>query len=217
MGSLLTLLLGFGLGIKHAFEADHVIAVSTIVSSQKDPLKSALIGTFWGIGHTTTLFVIGLFVLLFKISIPESISSLLEFLVGIMLVGLGMLTILQAKKITDMEKEHIEAHQKKRLHQHHRSFLVGSVHGLAGSGALMLLVLATVSSTVEGMYYILLFGLGSIIGMNLMSILVGLPFIISAKTFPNIEKYLRFIAGIVGILFGMYYMYQVGVVDGLFR
>lgn len=217
MGSLLTLLLGFGLGIKHAFEADHVIAVSTIVSEQKKPLKSALIGAFWGIGHTTTLFVIGLAVLLFKISIPEGISSLLEFFVGIMLVGLGILTILQAKKITDIEKEHIEAHRKKRFHEHHRSFLVGSVHGLAGSGALMLLVLATVNSTMEGIYYILLFGLGSIIGMSLMSILVGLPFIISTKTFPNIEKRLRFIAGIISVLFGLYYMYQVGVVDGLFR
>lgn len=211
MSSPVTLLLGFGLGIKHAFEADHVIAVSTIVSEQKNPLRSALVGTFWGIGHTVTLFVIGLIVLLFKVSIPEYISMSLEFIVGIMLVVLGILTVFQARKITQTEEEHLDAHAKNKKHTHHKSLIVGSVHGLAGSGALMLLVLSTVSSVMEGIYYVLLFGFGSIIGMSLMSILIGLPFIVSAKTFPNIEKYLRTAAGAVSILFGIYYMYQVGL------
>lgn len=226
MSSIITLLLGFGLGIKHAFEADHVIAISTIVSEQKNPFRSALVGAFWGIGHTTTLFVIGLLVLLFKISIPEHISLSLEFLVGLMLVFLGVYTLLRARNVVhehehahgNITHSHPHVHQdKKGLHQHHKSFLVGSVHGLAGSGALMLLILSTVPTIIEGIYYILLFGLGSIIGMSLMSLLVGLPFIVSTRTFPNIEKHLRIIAGIISILFGMYYMYQVGAVNGLFR
>lgn len=187
---LFTLILGFMLGIKHAFEADHVIAVSTIVSEQRNPFKAALIGTFWGLGHTTTLFIIGIIVLLLKLSIPEKLSLLLEGLVGIMLIILGIRVIIKNNLL--------------HTHKHHVSFLVGLIHGVAGSGVLMLLVLSTISSLLEGLYYILLFGLGSVLGMSTMSFIIGVPFLYSASKFPKLEKYLRFGAGVLSILFGCF-------------
>lgn len=198
-----TLILGFILGIKHAFEPDHMIAVSTIVADQKNPLKAALVGTFWGLGHTSSLFIIGFAVLLLKLSIPEKLSMSFELFVGIMLVILGVRAIRQ-RKVT------LNTHRK-----HHTSFLIGTVHGLAGSGALMLLVLATIPSLTQGLYYILLFGFGSTLGMSAMSFLLGLPFIFSAGKFPQLEKYLRLIAGTLSILFGLFWIYETGIVKGL--
>lgn len=223
MSGLLTLALGFFLGVKHAFEADHIIAVSTIVTEQKNPLKAALIGTFWGIGHTTTLFIVGLIVLLLKVQITEKVALSLEFVVGFMLVLLGVYTIYKTRFTIHVHKhehrkgtmhEHPHWHSKAD-HKHHTSFFIGSIHGLAGSGALMVLVLSTVSSLIEGLYYILLFGIGSIAGMTIMSLVVGLPFIYSTKRYPNIEKYLRLAAGVLSILFGGFVMYQIGIVAGL--
>lgn len=195
-----TLILGFILGIKHAFEPDHVIAISTIVTDQKNPLKAALVGTFWGLGHTTTLFITGVLVLLLKLSIPEKVSLTFEFFVGVMLIILGARAIQRGKVIL-----HTHKHEK-----HHTSFLIGTVHGLAGSGALMLLVLTTIPSLSQGLYYILLFGLGSVVGMSAMSFLLGLPFLFSTAKFPQIEKYLRLVAGTLSIFFGLFWIYQIG-------
>lgn len=223
MGSLVTLFLGFILGLQHAFEADHMIAVSTMVTEQKNPFKAALVGTFWGIGHTTTLFIAGIIVLLLKITIPEKIALALEFCVGIMLVGLGAYTLYKARtSIHSHEHAHEDTHHEHphkigSIHHHHKSFLIGTVHGLAGSGALMVLVLATVQSVIEGLYYILIFGIGSIAGMTIMSMIIGLPFIYSTKKFPNMERTLRFIAGVLSIGFGMFVMYEIGYTEGLFR
>lgn len=213
---LFTLFLGFILGIKHAFEADHVIAVSTIVSQQKNPFKASLVGTFWGIGHTTTLFIIGIIVLLLKISIPQKLSVSLEGLVGVMLVILGIRALRKARILLHTHKHehgeiiHEHLHEEvKSAHRHHVSFFVGFVHGVAGSGVLMLLVLSTIHTLLEGVYYILLFGLGSTFGMSAMSFLIGLPFSYlskpsSSNKFPKVEMYLRIIAGILSIGFGLF-------------
>jgi sulfite exporter TauE/SafE len=218
---LFTLSLGFFLGIKHSFEADHVIAVSTMVTEHKNPFRAALIGTFWGIGHTTTLFIAGIVILLLKITIPDKIALSLEFIVGCMLVGLGIYTLYKAKNMihthehTHENEVHDHLHRQ-GLHRHHKSFLIGTIHGLAGSGALMVLVLATVQSTIEGLYYILIFGIGSIAGMTIMSMVIGLPFIYSTKKFPAIEQKLRITAGILSIFFGFFVMYTIGFTEGLF-
>jgi high-affinity nickel permease len=213
---LLTLLFGLILGIQHAFEADHMAAVTAMTVEQKNPLKASLVGTFWGIGHTTTLFVMGMLVLLFRITIPERIGLGLEFIVGCMLVFLGVRTLLKSR-VTAHDKAHSPMHTHERATNHHRrSFLVGTVHGLAGSGAVTLLVLSTISDTLQGLYYILLFGIGSILGMTIMSLLVGLPFFLSASRFPQTEKYLKITAGILSIFFGLNLMYQIGFIDGLF-
>ncbi|MBI4078957.1 MAG: sulfite exporter TauE/SafE family protein [Candidatus Levybacteria bacterium] len=211
--SVFTLVFGFLLGVKHAFETDHIIAVSNILAEQKSSLKAALVGTFWGIGHTTTIFVIGVFVLLLRISITAEISNLLEFGVGIMLVFIGIQNIVQGRVMfhthphTHEGKSHTHAHphvREKTLHAHHKSFIIGIIHGLAGSGALMLLVLSTISSPLQGMYYIAVFGIGSILGMTISSFILGTPFVYGVNKFPNIEKYIRITAGTVSLLFGIF-------------
>lgn len=221
--AVFTLLLGLILGIKHAFDADHLVAVSTMVSDHQNPYKAALVGSFWGIGHTSTLFLTGALVLLLKVSIPEHISLSFELLVGFMLVFLGIRTILSYDNILVHTHPHqSEAHMhpqeeidKKHRHGHKRSFLIGSIHGLAGSGALVILVLTTIRSTLEGIFYILIFGVGSIIGMTLMSMVFGFPFILSKKKFPGIDRYLKKIVGVLSIIFGLSIIYKIGFVEGV--
>ncbi len=219
------LIFGFLLGIKHAFDTDHIVAVSTMISEFKNPFRASLAGAFWGFGHTTTLFIIGLIILLLKISIPENISLSFELLVGFMLVFLGIRAIWQRNINLH---EHIHQHKNsahshlhfhtltKHFHRHHKSFLIGIIHGLAGSGALMILVLSTVHSILEGIYYILIFGIGSIVGMSLISILIGFPLVYSTQKFPKAEKYLRIITGTLGIIFGIILIYELGIVKRLF-
>lgn len=190
---IITLFVGFILGIKHAFEADHVLAVSTIVSERKNPFKAAIVGAFWGIGHTTTLFIIGIIILFLRVSIPERLNSSLEILVGIMLIILGLRVFKRDKSLL-------------QYHKHHVPFFVGIIHGLAGSGVLMLLILSTITNFLEGMYYILFFGIGSILGMTIMSFVIGIPFSYSSSKFPKLEKYLRFLSGALSIIFGFFYI-----------
>lgn len=206
--------LGFGLllGIKHAFEADHLIAVSTMLTEKKSPQRAALIGTFWGIGHTTTLFMVGLSVLLLRLSIPQAIAERLEIIVGVMLIILGTQAI--RKKVVSHEHEHTHGSithshlHKDHRHQHKKSFFIGMVHGLAGSGGLMVLVLSLINSVWQGILYILLFGLGSTISMTFMSLVIGLPLSKSLTVFNKTERYIRLIAGTISILFGTSIIYS---------
>lgn len=214
------LLFGFFLGVKHAFDADHLVAVSAMVSTHKNPFKAALVGAFWGMGHTTTLFLVGLLVLMLKVSIPQSLSLSFEILVGVMLVVLGISKLKGTSKKTHIHRHqhgsflHSHTHPSGLIghfHQHKRSFLIGIIHGLAGSGALMILVLSAIRSTVDGIFYILIFGIGSILGMSIISVILGLPFILSKKKFPKTEKYLTFITGILGIIIGISLIYEIGM------
>jgi len=210
--TLLILFIGLVLGIKHAFEADHLVAVSTMVSQHKHPLKAALVGTFWGIGHTLTLFVAGIFVLLFKFQITQQLSAVFEKSVGIMIILLGLFNLFKRQNDElhshthshDGNKhEHVHVHSSsKKLHSHHKSFLVGIIHGLDGSGALMLLVLSTIHSTSQGLFYVLIFGIGSIIGMSAISMILGIPILYGSKKIPNLERYLQLLTGVIGVLFG---------------
>lgn len=225
-----TLLLGFALGIEHALDADHVVAVSTIVSQNRHPLKAALVGIFWGVGHTITLFLVGLAVIIFKLAIPDRLALSAEFLVGIVLVALGTQVIWQSRP----RKVHLHLHdhgggmpmhphihsheegvRRHRLPHNHKSLLIGIVHGLAGSAALMLLVLGTVRSPVKGAAFILLFGLGSIIGMTLISSLIGLPFAVWPRRFTSLHRIIRSLAGAVSIVLGAIVMYKIGFTEEL--
>jgi sulfite exporter TauE/SafE len=207
------LALGFVLGIKHAIEPDHVIAISTIASQSKKLSRSSLSGVFWGIGHTATLFIIGIILLLMKGEIPEKWAMSLEFLVGIMLVYLGMTSILSFKN------------KQKRVHNHNhryynisylKSTIIGLVHGLAGSGAMVLLTMSTVKSVGEGAIYILVFGTGTVIGMLFFTTIIGIPFVLSAKKL-SLNKNLTTLTGGISTIFGIYYMYNLGVTEGLFN
>lgn len=203
--------LGFMLGIKHALDADHIVAISTIASQTKNLKSSSLLGISWGLGHTATLLLISLFVMLFKIKIPTTFALTFEFIVGIMLVVLGIQMLRKIFK----EKIHIHAHKHDtdyhtHLHQHqislshnhaHKSFFIGTLHGLSGSAALILLVLATVKSAFEGMLYVAIFGIGSIIGMTIVSTVIGIPFLLTKK-FSSLENSVKILAGSASIITG---------------
>ncbi|MCA1624474.1 MAG: urease accessory protein UreH [Acidobacteria bacterium] len=226
--------LGFFLGLKHATEADHLAAVSTIVTERRSLFSSALVGGLWGLGHTISLFVAGIFVLLLNFQISERTERMLEFGVGVMLVFLGLNVlrkIIQGGTLHFHSHEHgghkhIHPHlhehgQEDEPHSHHgfsfspRSLIIGMVHGLAGSAALMLLVIPTINSTAMGLLYIVIFGVGSIGGMMLMSFLVSLPFQITALRFNRFNLLLQCIAGLFSVALGLLIIYEKGITEGL--
>jgi nickel/cobalt exporter len=231
-------LLGIGLvfGLKHALEADHLAAVTTIVSERKSVWSSSLVGGLWGIGHTISLLVAGVAVILLHLQIGEKTALALEFCVALMLIALGVNAL---RKLRRGGTLHVHVHQHgghthahPHLHgeapeadeaTHHgfrlnaRPLLVGMVHGMAGSAALMLLVLSTIPSAALGFAYIGVFGLGSVGGMMLMSALVGLPMHLTAARFTRANLALRALAGTFSLGFGLFMVYNIGFVDGLFR
>jgi high-affinity nickel permease len=215
--AMAVLLIGFVFGLYHAIEADHLAAVSAIVSDHKNVLTASIIGGFWGLGHTISLFVVGALVIFVKLQISESTEGYLEGVVGIMLVLLGLNAI---RKIFAAEKIHTHTHRHDghehshlHLHQderaegsHHRfaprSVFVGMVHGLAGSAGLMLLVLPSIDSPWVALLYIAIFGIGSIAGMMIMSLLMGLPLYFTAGRFIAVNKGIRFLAGAFSLVWG---------------
>lgn len=230
-------ILGFGflIGLRHATDADHLAAVGTIVSERKSLWSSTLIGGVWGLGHTISLFLAGIFVLLLNFEISEQTSRILEFGVGIMLTFLGLNVLrkllkggkLHFHKHEHGAKEHVHPHihenaQTDEPHTHHdlkfspRALVIGMIHGLAGSGGMMLLYLPTIETQTLKLLYIIIFGIGSIGGMMLMSFLVGLPFHLTAGRFNRFNYLLQGIAGLVSIAFGLLIIYEKGVTEGLF-
>lgn len=226
--------LGLLLGIQHALDPDHLIAVSTIVSEHKNFKWASLIGAFWGLGHTTTLFIVGLLVIGLRVSIPPRLGEGLEFLVALMLVILGINVL---RKAFGAERVHLHTHSHSpeththfhvhdNPHQDHahshpfkamrRPFIVGMVHGLAGSAALMLLVLSTIESPLGGLAYIVIFGLGSVGGMLLLSGIISLPFILTAQRFSAMNRWIRVVAGVASVTFGIYLGWEIASQLGLF-
>jgi len=226
---------GLVLGLKHAVEADHLAAITTIVSERKSILGASLVGGLWGMGHTLSLLVAGIAVILFHLRISEQTALALEFCVGLMLIGLGANALRKLMRGGTLHLhwhrhgKHIHAHphvhdgvdEPDAPHTHHglrlsaRPFFVGMVHGLAGSAALMLLVLSTISSPLAGLLYILVFGIGSVGGMMLMSALVGLPLSFTATRFARAHFVVRCLAGLFSLSFGLFMVYQIGIKDGL--
>ena len=229
--------LGFTIGIQHAFEADHVAAVSTQISKSKLRQKSnksllkesftktSILGAFWGAGHTTTLVLIGFLVYALSITIQEQVFSGLEFSVGLMLVFLGVTTILNKKfrfkhRHPHQHRDgsiHLDEHDHKSSdHDHgHRSYFIGIVHGLAGSGSLVVLTASTLNSVGMILGFITIFGIGSILGMVLVGSLMGIPLVFANKiTF--IQKSFRYVAGGFSLMIGFNIMYQIGIIGNLF-
>lgn len=227
-----TLFFGFILGMEHALDADHVVAVSTIVSHNRSLWRSSLIGIFWGIGHSLTLLTGGLTVIFFKVKTPEAVALSMEFLVGVVLVVLGgqILCGYRKKKVHAQVHSHggeVHGHfhshavMEDHDHDHHapvwrKPLLVGMIHGLAGTAAIVLLFLSTVLSTAQGLFFILLFGVGSICGMLLMSTLIALPFTLTAVRFRRINEAVRVAAGVVSIALGGSIILEIGLIQGLF-
>jgi len=239
--SLFALGLGFFLGLKHATEADHLVAVTTIVSEQRSVSRSAMVGALWGVGHTAALLAAGVVVILLEVTIPERVAAALEFVVALMIIFLGSRVLFLA--LRKRRRVHVHAHTHggrthTHLHFHEqtdehaatsataahapaherhgglvgwRPLAVGVVHGLAGSAALTLLVLTEVlrnGSRALGLAYLLIFGVGSVGGMMLMSALISLPFVFTASRFARVDAPVRLLAGLVSVAFGLYYAWQ---------
>jgi ABC-type nickel/cobalt efflux system permease component RcnA len=229
-------LLGLGLvfGLKHATEVDHVIAVSTIVSEHRNVWRSALVGALWGAGHTASLVVVGVLVLVFRVAVPLQVASWLEFGVALMIIGLGAVAMFRVfRQRADVHlhrhshdgQSHVHVHFHEQGLEHNpaaatthshsvsriglKPLLVGAMHGLAGSAALTLLVLTQIPSVLLGLLYLGLFGLGSTAGMLMMSGLIGLPFALSARRLSSFHYGLQTVAGALSVAFGLWYAWSV--------
>jgi hypothetical protein len=249
------ILLGFLLGMRHATDPDHVVAVTTIVSRERTLLHAALIGALWGLGHTITILAVGSAIILFKVTIPARIGLGMELCVGLMLILLGILNLagilrratewIAIRRLGSGAHSHflmgrwmVHTHDEdgepifmdsmsivgwtprwwKNLGLFHilRPLVVGVVHGLAGSAAVALLVLATINNSSWAVGYLLIFGLGTVAGMMLITAVIALPFAYSVKHFANLNRGLAMASGLVSVAFGLFLCYQIGIVDGLF-
>jgi high-affinity nickel permease len=256
---LAILTIGFLLGMRHATDPDHVIAVSTIVSRERSIVKAGLIGALWGCGHTVTIVVVGAAIILFGLAIPPRVGLSMEFSVGLMLILLGVLNLTGAmqwlsKKFSpshpQVTGEHAHLHEhNSHLHlhwhahgtagDHHaaslatparlrapfahlgvfhtlRPLFVGLVHGLAGSAAVALLVLSTIREPRWAILYLLVFGIGTVAGMMLITAAIALPFSFAGYQFAWLNKSLITASGLVSVAFGLFICYHIGLIDGLF-
>lgn len=227
---LFVLVAGFLIGILHAFEPDHIVAVATQNSKllQKNSssrlrqmslsaAKSSVLGALWGAGHTSAIVLVSLLIFVFSMNIPDKIFSNFEIGVGIMLVTLGIFTYakrgITAQKHTHPHAHdtmvHVHPHAHDKAHSHgHKSYLIGCVHGLAGSGSLVVLALSTLHNLENILSFVLVFGVGSIIGMMLVSSAIGLPFSLTQHSI-RINKILRYSVGSISIVIGADILYNI--------
>ena len=261
--------LGFVLGMRHATDPDHVIAVSTIVSRQRNIRQAGVIGALWGVGHTITIFCVGAAIILFNVVIPPRIGLTMELAVGLMLILLGILNLTGVmQRITHrytpqhshaapsdggivhshphqhdgLVHEHMHGHspeahlhldpdpepdpkargffqsllQRLGLYQFLRPLAVGLVHGLAGSAAVALLVLAEIRDPRWAIAYLLIFGIGTIAGMMLITMVIGAPFAYTRNRFAPFNRGLGVASGLLSLGFGLFITFQIAITDGLF-
>ena len=220
------LFLGFLLGLAHAFDPDHVVAVGTLAADSENLRQSSWLGVCWGLGHTVTLTVVGGMVLILKWTIPVQVAMRLEGLVGMMIVLLGANIVWNVSRGWTVHAHthshdgsthshlHLHAHQEES-HRHQKNWSaqkacgVGMVHGVAGSAALSMTVLSAMPSTGVGLIYILLFGAGSMGGMALMSAAMGVPFVWGSSKWKQWIQPLKAVVGVLAIVFGSYLTYTV--------
>lgn len=252
------LALGFMLGVRHATDPDHVVAVTTIVAGQRSVRRAAAVGAAWGLGHTLTIFLVGSAIILFKWVIPPRLGLGMEMAVAVMLIVLGIANLggtvrwLRRQRRAGKTQAHIHSHAHSHgdyVHTHPhghapdahphtddstplarvdralgtaapyrlvRPLVVGIVHGLAGSAAVALLVLAAIQTPIWSIAYLLIFGIGTIAGMMIITMAISLPFALTSGQAARIESSLRVASGLISLAFGLVVAYQIGIVDGLF-
>lgn len=235
---IFVLVAGFVIGLSHAFEPDHVAAVATQATTSKQSrslpvfrrlglgaFKGSMLGALWGAGHTSTLLFVSLLIFVFSLSIPSAIFSNLELVVGLMLVFLGI-SVYVNKKLFRKNHAHPHVHADGTVHTHehnhdkvhhhgHRSYIIGCIHGLAGSGSLVILALSTLSDIQIILSFVLVFGVGSILGMMIVSGAIGLPFAVFTHS-ERIHKTLRFVVGAISMGIGFDILYNVTLETGNF-
>lgn len=201
---LSTLLLGALLGMRHATDADHVVAVTTIMT-RRGRLGDALrIGALWGVGHMLTILLVGGAILLLHVAIPPRLGLAMEFAVALMLIGLGAHNLLSDGSGPASPLAAV------------RPVVVGVVHGLAGSAAVALLVLATLPDPRWAMGYLLLFGIGTVVGMSGVTLLVAAPLALGTTRVARWQRSLQLASGTLSLAFGLFLATRIAVVDGLF-
>ena len=194
---LFAAIVGFG----HAFEADHLVAVSSIVTRRDKVLLAVKDGIYWGLGHTSTILIIGVVIILLKAQFLNGYFNYFEGFVGLMLILLGIFRLYQYFIANDRT---VVSHDRK--HSHHLAYGVGLVHGLAGSGTMVLLVMTKIQGAATSMIYLLIFGLGSVVGMLLAAGIFSLPF--SKKLIDNkkLQIFLILVSSLLCIGYGIHVM-----------
>jgi hypothetical protein len=205
LSSLSVLALGFILGMRHATDVDHVVAVTTIVSQQGSVSGAAGIGALWGAGHTATIVLVGGAILLFRLAVPPRLGLAMEFAVAIMLVLLGLRSLRAAR-----------TGKPGPGWSPVRPVLVGFVHGMAGSAFVAMLVLTAIDDPLIGITYLLVFGVGTIAGMALITAAIAVPSVYAAAGVTGAQRYVQLAAGVASVCFGLLLAHRVGVTDGLF-
>ncbi len=200
---LLTFITSLVLGMRHATDPDHIIAVSTIVSRERSVGRAAGVGALWGLGHTMTIFLVGTGIILFKLVFTPQLGLSMELCVAIMLMVLGLLNLVTGRtgevRISSM-----------------RPFVVGLVHGLAGSAAATLLILPLINDPRWAALYLVVFGVGTIAGMALITLLIAAPSVYAGARVERLQYGIRAVAGVLSLGFGVYLAWKIGFVDGLF-
>jgi high-affinity nickel-transport protein len=227
------LILGFFLGMRHATDPDHVIAVMTIVTRQRSVGRAGVIGALWGVGHTLTIFLVGAAIILFKISIPPRLGLSMEFGVGLMLIVLGLLNLTGTLRnihrrlaanatvhkpvFSDSADSFLErSFRGLGLCNVLRPLIVGTVHGLAGSAAVAILVMATIPKPSWALAYLLLFGMGTIAGMMTMTAAMAVPIAYTGRRMSHWNQAMTIGSGVLSVAFGMLISFQIGIGGGLF-
>lgn len=223
--------IGFLLGMRHALDPDHVVAVSTIASEQKSVWRSSLIGAFWGAGHAAALMGASAIVLALKLTVSKSAAQWLETGVAAMLVILGVSAILRGRREWTVHahrhvhdgREHVHVHEHNAhaphvRHQHRhilgfgiRPFSIGIFHGLAGSAGLAIVAVATTGSVAAGLVYIAMLGMGATAGMMVLTVLMSLPVLLIGGRFAAFRSGLQLVAGFGSIAFGVWWFGASGI------
>jgi hypothetical protein len=226
--SLTGILLGLLVGIRHAFEPDHLTAVSTLIGEARDGRRGALLGAIWGVGHTLSLVIVGGVLLIAGASLPESVAAGFEGAVSVMLVLLGVRSIVRAVRTDGAGRTaphrhgpHVHVHAAAQAHLHvagrviaWRPLIVGLVHGLAGSGALTALVFAELPTAALRIAYLTLFGIGSVAGMAIASGIAGVSLRAAAGR-PGTRRTLSLVTGALSVVVGcVWAVPMVGVLLG---
>ena len=183
--------LGFLLGVRHAVDPDHVVAVGTIATRSPSFRRAAAVGALWGIGHTLTILIVGGGIILLRVAISPRVGLALEFAVAIMLILLGLQNVATARSSVVPEPSAA------------RPFLVGMVHGMAGSAAVVLLVLATVRDSWWAFAYLLLFGIGTVIGMMIVTAIIAVPASIAVQRVRSARRWLTLASGVASVALGV--------------
>lgn len=216
MSPLALLTLGFFLGMRHATDADHVVAVTTIVYREPTARGAVRIGALWGLGHTVTILVVGGAIIVFGLVIPVRLGLSMELAVAAMLILLGTLNLTGATRRIDRVAHAAVGSDPQNALGGFRPLAVGVVHGLAGSAAVALLVLATIRDVARALLYLGVFGAGTVLGMMLLTTAMTLPIAAASRKFGSIESVMAKATGAVSLVFGLVLVYRIGIVDGLF-